>query len=126
MNRLKQFWMNQKQFFTPFVTILLLIMFIVEFVKGAILVSILPVYMNSALGISTFIIGWTLSVQYLGDNLFRSPIGWMIDKVGYRPVMLGGIVLTFLSVIIMVAFSHYSWIILACALLGIGTSPLWP
>ncbi|MDF2725710.1 MAG: transporter, partial [Paenibacillus sp.] len=63
---------------------------------------------------------------YLGDNLFRSPIGWMIDKVGYRPVMLGGIVLTFLSVIIMVAFSHYSWIILACALLGIGTSPLWP
>lgn len=126
VNRLKAFWLNQKPFFTPFVILLLLIMFIVEFVKGAILVSILPVYMSTVLGISTFIIGWTLSFQYLGDNLFRSPIGWLVDKLGYRPVMLGGVILTFLSVIIMVAFSHYSWIILACTLLGIGTSPLWP
>ncbi|GAA3407231.1 MFS transporter [Paenibacillus hodogayensis] len=126
MNRLKKLWLEQKQLFTPFVVLLLVIMFIVEFVKGAILVSILPIYMKSVLGISTFIIGWTMAFQYLGDNLFRSPVGWLIDKVGYRPVMLTGVIFTFASVIIMVTFSHYSWIILACTLLGIGTSPLWP
>jgi MFS family permease len=126
MNKLKQFWLNQKPFFTPFVVLLLLIMFIVEFVKGAILVSILPIYMKSVLGISTFIIGWTMALQYLGDNLFRSPVGWLIDKVGYRAVMLTGVLLTFASVVIMVTFSHTFWIIVACTLLGIGTSPLWP
>jgi MFS family permease len=126
MNKLKQFWINQKPFFTPFVVLLLFIMFIVEFVKGAILVSILPIYMQSVLGISTFIIGWTMALQYLGDNLFRSPVGWLIDKVGYRAVMLTGVLLTFASVVIMVTFSHTFWIIVACTLLGIGTSPLWP
>ncbi|MDF2661591.1 MAG: transporter, partial [Paenibacillus sp.] len=80
----------------------------------------------SVLGISTFIIGWTMALQYLGDNLFRSPVGWLIDKVGYRAVMLTGVLLTFASVVIMVTFSHTFWIIVACTLLGIGTSPLWP
>lgn len=126
MNFVQAFWSKQKQLFTPFVTQLLVIMFLVEFVKGAILISILPVYMQSSLGISAFIIGWTLAVQYIGDNAFRGPIGWMIDKIGYRPVMLTGVILTFLSVLLMYTFSHYSWIIVACALLGIGTSPLWP
>ncbi|MEF3303901.1 MFS transporter [Paenibacillus sp. GYB003] len=126
MNRLKTFWANQKQFFTPFVVLLLVIMFIVEFVKGAILVSILPIYMKSALGISTFLIGWTMAFQYIGDNLFRSPVGWLIDKIGYRPVMLTGVILTFVSVVILVTFKHPAWIIFSCTLLGIGTSPLWP
>lgn len=126
MNRLIAFWNEQKQFFTPFVVLLLVIMFIVEFVKGAILVSILPIYMKSVLGITTFLIGWTLALQYIGDNLFRSPIGWLIDKVGYRPVMLGGVVVTLLSVLILVFFSQPYWIMLSCTLLGIGTSPLWP
>lgn len=126
MNRLIAFWNEQKQFFTPFVVLLLVIMFIVEFVKGAILVSILPIYMKSVLGITTFLIGWTLALQYIGDNLFRSPIGWLIDKVGYRPVMLSGVVVTLLSVLILVFFSQPYWIMLSCTLLGIGTSPLWP
>lgn len=126
MNSIQAFWSKQKQVFTPFVMQLLVIMFFIEFVKGAILISILPVYMQSTLGISAFIIGWTLAVQYIGDNAFRGPIGWIIDKAGYRPVMLTGVILTFVSLLILVMFSHFSWIIVACALLGIGTSPLWP
>jgi MFS family permease len=126
VNRLLSFWNEQKKFLTPFVVLLLVIMFIVEFVKGAILVSILPIYMKSVLGITTFLIGWTLALQYIGDNLFRSPIGWLIDKVGYRPVMLGGVIVTLLSVLILVFFRQPYWIMLSCTLLGIGTSPLWP
>jgi MFS transporter, DHA1 family, multidrug resistance protein len=126
LNSVQAYWNKQKQVFTPFVMQLIVIMFLIEFVKGAILISILPVYMQSALGISVSIIGWTLAVQYIGDNVFRGPIGWIIDKTGYRPVMLTGVTLTFVSVLILVTFSHYSWIIVACALLGIGSSPLWP
>ncbi|KQO04613.1 MFS transporter [Paenibacillus sp. Leaf72] len=111
---------------SPFIIQLLIIMFIIEFVKGALLISILPVYMGTVLGLSAYAIGWALALQYIGDNLFRSPIGWLIDRLGYRSVMLAGIVLTFTSVLLVAFVHHTSWIVVACLLLGIGSSPLWP
>ena len=110
----------------PFVVKLLLIMFFVEFVKGALLITILPVYMGTVLGLSAFAIGWSLSLQYIGDNMFRSPVGWFIDRFGYRWCMLGGVLSTFISVIILSTQDQLTWIIVASILLGIGTSPLWP
>jgi DHA1 family multidrug resistance protein-like MFS transporter len=122
-------WIQQwrkNRLFSPFVMELLIIMFIVEFVKGALLLTILPVYMKTSLGASAFIIGWTLAAQYIGDNVLRTPVGWIIDKLGYRVTMLTGVLLTFLSVIIMAITSQYIWMIIGCALLGFGTAPLWP
>jgi DHA1 family multidrug resistance protein-like MFS transporter len=114
------------QMLNPFVIKLLLIMFFVEFVKGALIVTILPVYMGTVLGLSAFAIGWSLSLQYIGDNMLRSPVGWIIDRFGYRWCMLGGVLSTFLSVLILSTQNELPWIITACLLLGIGTSPLWP
>lgn len=122
---LMQKW-RKNQLFSPFVIELLIIMFIVEFVKGALLITILPVYMKTGLGASAFIIGWTLAAQYIGDNVLRTPVGWIIDKLGYRTTMLTGVLLTFLSVILMATTSQYIWMIVGCALLGFGTAPLWP
>jgi DHA1 family multidrug resistance protein-like MFS transporter len=118
-------WKNSR-FVSPFVLELLFIMFVVEFVKGALLLTILPVYMTTVLGASAYIIGWTLSVQYIGDNLLRTPVGWLIDTIGYRISMLSGVLLTFISVVLIATTSSYEWTILACALLGFGTAPLWP
>ncbi|MBW7456355.1 MFS transporter [Paenibacillus sepulcri] len=120
-------WAGKKVLKSPFVVQLLIIMYLVEFVKGALLVSILPVYMGTVLGLSVYAVGWALALQYIGDNAFRSPLGWIIDRIGYRYVMLFGVLLTFISVaIISLSSGHVFWIILACLLLGIGTSPLWP
>ncbi|OCT17038.1 MFS transporter [Paenibacillus pectinilyticus] len=120
-----QKWRNNR-LFSPFVMELLIIMFVVEFVKGALLLTILPVYMKTNLGASAFIIGWTLAAQYIGDNVLRTPVGWIIDKLGYRVTMLTGVLLTFLSVVLMAITSQYIWMIIGCALLGFGTAPLWP
>jgi MFS transporter, DHA1 family, multidrug resistance protein len=111
---------------SPFVLQLLIIMFITEFVKGALLISLLPVYMSESLGLSASAIGWALAAQYIGDNAFRSPLGFMIDRVGYRIVMLGGVLLTFASVILAALAVQPIWMATACLLLGAGTSPLWP
>ncbi|WJH33122.1 MFS transporter [Paenibacillus sp. CC-CFT747] len=111
---------------SPFVLQLLVIMFLVEFVKGALLVTFLPVYLNDVLKASVTVIGWTLAVQYIGDNLLRTPIGWLIDRIGYRTSMLIGVVSTLASVLIIATASSFGWIIVSCALLGIGTAPLWP
>jgi DHA1 family multidrug resistance protein-like MFS transporter len=122
-------WMRKwrdNRLFSPFVMELLIIMFVVEFVKGALLLTVLPVYMTTSLGASAFVIGWTLAAQYIGDNVLRTPVGWIIDRLGYRVTMLTGVLLTFLSVIIMAISTQYVWMIVGCALLGFGTAPLWP
>lgn len=120
-----QKWRNNR-LFSPFVMELLIIMFVVEFVKGALLLTILPVYMKTSLGASAFIIGWTLAAQYIGDNVLRTPVGWIIDKLGYRTTMLTGVLMTFVSVVLIATTSLHIWMIIGCALLGFGTAPLWP
>jgi DHA1 family multidrug resistance protein-like MFS transporter len=118
-------WKKQR-LLSPFVLELLFIMFVVEFVKGALLLTILPVYMKTALHASAFVIGWTLAAQYIGDNVLRTPAGWIIDKIGYRTTMLSGLFTAFVSVILIAVSSNYIWTPIACALLGLGTAPLWP
>jgi MFS transporter, DHA1 family, multidrug resistance protein len=123
--KLLQSW-KERRIASPFVLKLLFIMLVVEFVKGALLITILPVYMKTALNASAFVIGWTLAAQYIGDNILRTPVGWIIDKIGYRTTMLSGVVTTLLSVIIIATTSEYIWTIISCTLLGLGTAPLWP
>ncbi|GGA21520.1 MFS transporter [Paenibacillus physcomitrellae] len=116
----------ERKVLTPTFICLWLIMFLIEVVKSALLVTILPVYMGSVLGLSAFAIGVSLSLQYIGDNFFRSPAGWLVERVGFRLTMLAGLVLS-LGAVALIAWGERSLIIgLGCTLLGVGTAPLWP
>ncbi|RCX23015.1 fucose permease [Fontibacillus phaseoli] len=115
-----------KKLLTPTFVSLWIIMFLVEFVKGALIVAILPVYMGDVLKLSAFAIGLSFSCQYIGDNLFRSPAGWLIERIGFRLTMTIGLCITFGAVFIITVMKTMGFIVLGCALLGIGTAPLWP
>lgn len=115
-----------KKLLTPTFICLWIIMFLVEFVKGALIVSILPVYMGDVLKLSAFAIGLSFSLQYIGDNVFRSPAGWFIERVGFRLTMMMGLLLTFVAVLIIAMADKMGMIVLGCALIGVGTAPLWP
>lgn len=115
-----------RKLLTPTFICLWIIMFLIEFVKGALLVSILPVYMGDVLGLSALAIGLSFSTQYIGDNLFRSPAGWLIGRIGFRSTMTLGICVMFVAVFLITFMKRIEFIVLGCALLGIGTSPLWP
>ncbi|WP_138493149.1 MFS transporter [Paenibacillus pinistramenti] len=116
----------ERQVLTPTLIYLWLIMFLIEVVKSALLVTILPVYMGSVLGLSAFAIGWSLSLQYIGDNFFRSPAGWLVERIGFRLTMLAGLALA-LGAVALIAWGRQAGVIAAaCTLLGIGTAPLWP
>jgi MFS transporter, DHA1 family, multidrug resistance protein len=111
---------------TPFVFQLLFIMFFVEFVKGALLVSVLPLYLQHTLGLTVFAFGWAFTLQYIGDNLFRGPVGWLIDTAGYRMTMVGGLAVMLAGVALLAFVKVPAWAVFGCFLLGAGTSPLWP
>ncbi|MGF7049190.1 MFS family permease [Paenibacillus sp. DS2015] len=111
---------------SPFFIELMLIIFLVEFLKGSLLVTLLPVYMKNSLGLTAWSIGIAFSLQYVGDNLFRSPAGWISERLGFRKTMSGALLLTVIAVTIIAFTSAPIWLAIACLILGIGTSPLWP
>lgn len=103
-----------------------IIVFLTEFVKGSLLVTVLPVYMNDTLGLPALTISLAFSLQYVGDNLLRSPTGWLAEHVGLRWTIVGGLLLSWAAVVV-IAFSMTGVsLIVACTLLGIGTAPIWP
>ncbi|KWX79529.1 MFS transporter [Paenibacillus riograndensis] len=111
---------------SPFILEMWVIIFLVEFVKGSLLVALLPVYMENILGISVTVVGFAFAMQYLGDNLFRSPSGWVMERIGYRWTMTGALLLILVAVGMIIYAKDAVWLSAACLILGIGTSPLWP
>ncbi|ANF98889.1 hypothetical protein AR543_17635 [Paenibacillus bovis] len=103
-----------------------LLIFLVEFVKGGLLVTLLPLYMGHLLGLPAFTIGLAFALQYVGDNALRSPAGWLAERLGFRVTMTLGMILVLLAVWIMATVQHTGWLITACAIMGIGSAPLWP
>ncbi|WP_379153305.1 MFS transporter [Paenibacillus sp. sgz5001063] len=111
---------------SPFIMEMWVIIFLVEFVKGSLLVALLPVYMENVLGLSVTVVGFAFAMQYLGDNLFRSPSGWVMERIGYRWTMTGALLLILVAVGLIIYAKDAVWLSVACLILGIGTSPLWP
>ncbi|WP_342423047.1 MFS transporter [Paenibacillus sp. FSL E2-0178] len=111
---------------SPFIVEMWVIIFLVEFVKGSLLVALLPVYMENILGLSVTVVGFAFALQYLGDNLFRSPFGWVMERIGYRWTMTGALLLILVAVGLIIYAKDATTLSIACLVLGIGTSPLWP
>ncbi|WP_025690690.1 MFS transporter [Paenibacillus zanthoxyli] len=111
---------------SPFIIEMWIIIFLVEFVKGSLLVALLPVYMENILGLSVTVVGLAFALQYLGDNLFRSFSGWVMERIGYRWTMTGALILITVAVILIIIATDAVSLSLACLVLGMGTSPLWP
>lgn len=102
-----------------------LILFFVEFVRGAYLVNFLPSYAVNRLGISMSIVGLAVTVHYVVDTLSKSLLGYLLDRLSPRVVVHSGLLLSFLG-LLMTPSSHYPWLlVLANALYGIGVSPIW-
>lgn len=111
---------------SPFILEMWVIIFLVEFVKGSLLVALLPVYMENILGLSVTVVGIAFALQYLGDNLFRGPSGWVTERIGFKWTMTGALTLVLIAVGLII-YAKDAWLLsAACLILGIGTSPLWP
>lgn len=116
----------EPELFEPFLFGVLLSITLAEFVRGALVFSVLPNYGRTVLG---FGVEWTslaLSIHYLFDNGLRSPIGWFVDRVGQRPALLIGFALSAVSMFGMMNVHQLRWLFLWMALYGIGITPVWP
>ncbi|MGO4108919.1 MFS transporter [Paenibacillus sp. YAF4_2] len=101
------------------------ILFIVEFVRGAVLISLLPIYGAKVLHLSLDIIGLAITAHYLTDTLLKLIFGYLLDRFSIRFVVRTGLFVSLIGVFL-IPFATVPWLfIMAAALYGIGISPIW-
>lgn len=104
---------------------LYLVLFLIEFARGAILVAWLPGYAADRLGLSVAAIGMAVSIHYLADSFVKLWIGFVMDRVSQKAIVAGGLALSLLSLFLMDRAYSPGLLLLSSALLGLGGSPLW-
>jgi len=105
--------------------LLSVILFIVEFVRGAVLVSLLPIYGARTLGLSPDVIGLAISAHYITDTLLKIAIGYLLDRFSPRLIVQISLVIA-LAGVYALQFASLPWMFIgAAAIYGIGMSPVW-
>ncbi|MCL6626119.1 MAG: MFS transporter [Alicyclobacillus shizuokensis] len=110
----------------PFLFGVLLSLTLSEFVRGALVYSVLPTYGSTVLGFEVEWVTLALSVHYFVDNILRSPIGWLVDRLGPRPMLLAGFALAAVSMYGMMQAGSVGLLLATAALFGLGVTPVWP
>lgn len=117
--------MRQKHWMGADMRLLSVILFIVEFVRGAVLVSLLPIYGARTLGLSPDVIGLAISAHYITDTLLKIAIGYLLDRFSPRLIVQISLVIA-LAGVYALQFASLPWMFIgAAAIYGIGMSPVW-
>lgn len=112
-------------FFHPDMLLYTIILFLVEFVRGAALFSFLPIYGEHSLGLSLDVIGAAITAHYLTDTGLKLAIGYLLDRLSVRTIISVGCLLSLIGITAM-QYADAAWIfITAAAIYGIGISPIW-
>lgn len=115
----------RKRWFGPEILLFSAILFIVEFVRGAALISFLPIYGEKTLGLTLDIIGIAITAHYVTDTALKMAIGYLLDRFSIRFVVHAGLLVS-LAGIALLPFAYEPWLfIVAAALYGVGISPIW-
>lgn len=92
---------------------------------GAIL-PYLPLFLKEQAHSSMVMIGVIASMYYVGTLLFSSPLGWLSDTIGRKPVIVGGAALGGVAMLLFTTTANPYWFILFRLLEGIGTAGVGP
>ncbi|WP_195574499.1 MFS transporter [Paenibacillus sp. 1001270B_150601_E10] len=109
----------------PEIIVLSVILFLVEFVRGAVLVSFIPIFGKNELMLQLTIIGTAITAHYLTDTILKTFIGYLLDRWSARWVINIGLLLSLLGIILFAWGNHPALFVFAAALYGVGISPVW-
>jgi MFS family permease len=103
-------------------------------VSGAHLVShlhimVIPVLMpllKDRMNVGFFELGLALTVFNVVSGLTQAPMGFLVDRIGARKVLLAGLALGGLAFVSLGMFSFYAWLIVAALLAGLANCVYHP
>ncbi len=92
---------------------------------GAIL-PYLPIFLKDQAHTSMLMIGVIASMFYVGTLLFASPLGWLSDAIGRKPVIVTGVALYAATMLLFTTTLEPSWFIVFRLLEGVGAAAVGP
>jgi MFS transporter, DHA1 family, multidrug resistance protein len=92
---------------------------------GAI-IPYLPLFLEEQAHTSMALWAVIAAMFYVGTLLFSSPLGWLSDTIGRKPVMIGGAVVYTVALLLFTTTTDPYWFILFRLLEGIGTAAFGP
>ncbi len=92
---------------------------------GAI-IPYLPLFLEEQAHASMALWAVIAAMFYVGTLLFSSPLGWLSDTIGRKPVMIGGAVLYTGALLLFTTTTDPYWFILFRLLEGAGTAAFGP
>jgi DHA1 family multidrug resistance protein-like MFS transporter len=104
----------------------LLVLGLFEFVRGALVITLLPMYGQFLAHFDLSVIGTAISLQYLFDNLFRIPSGWLADRFGGKWLIFIGIIISLCGLGLLYLSRNETFFFMGAALFGLGIAPVWP
>lgn len=90
--------------------------------------SLPPMFLawQTAFDVSFAELGLSIAVMSCAAGLLQTPVGFLVDRYGARPFLVGGALLMSLSISAMSFSAAYWQVLLLCLLSGIGNSVIHP
>jgi len=103
---------------------LLLILFLMEFTRGAFYLTFLPLYAVKYLGLSVAVSGLAISAHYFVETLFKGAAGWQLDRRGHRILNIS-FSLGLATLLLMKMFPTAAVLVIGSAVFGLSVTPVW-
>ncbi|MFC5531518.1 MFS transporter [Cohnella yongneupensis] len=116
---------SKRSFLQSDMLLYIVILFLVEFVRGAALISFLPIYGEKELGLSLDVIGAAITASFLTDTVLKLVIGYLLDRFSVRTIVCIALLFSLVGIAVL-QYADVAWMfIAAAAVYGIGISPIW-
>lgn len=83
-------------------------------------------FLREQLGVGFIELGFALTVFAVVSGLTQAPIGYLVDRVGARKILIIGLCAGGLALILLGLHVSYSWLLASAALLGLANSVYHP
>ncbi len=83
-------------------------------------------FLKDQLGVGYIELGLALTVFSVVTGLTQAPVGYLVDRVGARKILIAGLMLGGLSLILLAFTLNYGWLLVCALLLGLGNSVYHP
>lgn len=87
---------------------------------------LMPVMLLAHDDISFIEFGLAISVFNIVSALIQAPVGFFVDRIGPKRVLIGGLMLGSLSFLSLGFFHHYYWLVIAMAIAGVANAVYHP
>ncbi|CAM5205787.1 putative MFS family arabinose efflux permease OS=Ureibacillus acetophenoni OX=614649 GN=SAMN05877842_11152 PE=4 SV=1 [Ureibacillus acetophenoni] len=105
--------------------LLIIPLVIVEFVRGAYVISYLPSLSINPIGISLAIVGVAISIHFIGDTFANFVMGYVIENIGSNRVLHLSFAVMTLSLSIFNLWPNGFTLVISTLFTGIAVCPIW-